>query len=29
MITAQVITSAYHIIAMPSRPGTVRFERID
>jgi hypothetical protein len=29
LITAQVITSAYHIVAMPSRPGTVRFERID
>lgn len=29
MITAQVITSAYHIVAMPSRPGAVRFERID
>ena len=29
MVTAQVITSAYHIVAMPSRPGSVRFERID
>lgn len=29
LITAQVITSAYHIVAMPTRPGTIRFERID
>lgn len=29
LVTAQVITSAYHIVAMPSRPGAVRFERID
>jgi protease stability complex PrcB-like protein len=29
MITAQVITSAYHIVAISSRPGTVRFERIE
>jgi protease stability complex PrcB-like protein len=29
MITAQVITSAYHIVAMPSRPGAVRFERLE
>ena len=29
MITAQVITSAYHIVAISSRPATVRFERIE
>jgi hypothetical protein len=29
LITAQVITSAYHIVAMPARTGTIRFERID
>jgi len=29
MITAQVITSAYHIVAIQSRPGMVRFERIE
>ena len=29
LITAQVITSAYHIVAMPARTGATRFERID
>jgi hypothetical protein len=28
MVAAQVITSAYHIIALPSRPGAVTFERV-
>lgn len=27
LVTAQVITSAYHIVAVPSRPGDVKFER--
>jgi len=27
LITAQVITSAYHIVALPARAGEVRFER--
>jgi hypothetical protein len=29
LITAQVITSAYHIVALPSRAGEIRFERLD
>jgi PrcB C-terminal len=29
LITAQVITSAYHIVAMPARAGTIRFERVE
>jgi hypothetical protein len=29
LITAQVITSAYHIVALPTRAGDVKFERID
>jgi len=28
LVTAQVITSAYHIVALPSRPGDVKFERV-
>lgn len=29
LLTAQVITSAYHIVALPARSGAIRFERID
>ena len=28
MVSAQVITSAYHIVAMPARAGDVKFERV-
>jgi len=27
-VTAQVITSPFHLVVVPARPGTVRFERI-
>ena len=27
-ITAQVLTSPYHLVATPKRPGTVRFEKV-
>ena len=27
LVTAQVLTSAYHIVALPSGPGDVKFER--
>jgi protease stability complex PrcB-like protein len=29
LVTAQVITSAYHIAALPARAGDVKFERIE
>ena len=29
LITAQVITSAFHIVALPTRAGQVKFERVD
>lgn len=29
LVTAQVITSAYHIAALPARAGNVKFERIE
>jgi VWFA-related protein len=28
-VAAQVITSPYHLVAIPTRPGTVRFEKIE
>ncbi len=28
LVTAQVITSAYHIVALPARAGDVKFERV-
>jgi hypothetical protein len=29
LVTAQVITSAYHIVAVPARAGDVKFERLE
>jgi len=28
-VVAQVVTSPYHLVAVPTRPGVVRFEKID
>ena len=28
-VSAQVVTSPYHLVAIPARPGTVRFEKIE
>jgi protease stability complex PrcB-like protein len=28
-VTAQVITMPYHLVAVPQRPGEVKFERVD
>ena len=29
VVTTQVVTSPYHLVAIPTRPGTVRFEKIE
>ena len=28
LVTAQILTSAYHIVALPARTGDVKFERV-
>jgi len=28
-VTAQVVTSPYHLVALPPHPGTVRFEKVE
>jgi hypothetical protein len=28
-LTAQVLTAPFHVVALPQRPGEIRFERID